>query len=123
MLATILLGLFWGVVALVAAISVLPSSKIPHGAIRGMAFPREQLFVLTVALAAVALVLLEPDHRNPALAIPELSELFSRAEIERAEAEWGKRLAACPSVQQPYLIQQYAMPVRNQYRLKAGLSL
>lgn len=69
MLATILLGLFWGVVALVAAISVLPFSKIPHGAIRGMAFPREQLFVLTVALAAVALVFLEPDHRNPALAI------------------------------------------------------
>ncbi|MGE6659192.1 1-acyl-sn-glycerol-3-phosphate acyltransferase [Pseudomonas sp. NPDC077408] len=63
------------------------------------------------------------EHRDPALEIPELSELFSRAEIERAEAEWGKRLAACPSVQQPYLIQQYAMPVRNQYRLKAGLSL
>ena len=56
MLATIVLGLFWGVVALVAAISVLPFSKIPHGAIRGMAFPREQLFVLTVALAAVAAV-------------------------------------------------------------------
>lgn len=63
------------------------------------------------------------DDRDPEISIPELSELFSRAEIERAEAEWGKRLAACPSVQQPYLIQQYATPVRNQYRLKAGLSL
>ncbi|MGA4642814.1 glycerol acyltransferase, partial [Stutzerimonas stutzeri] len=42
-------------------------------------------------------------------------------EVERAEAEWSKRLAACPSVQQPYLIQQYATPVRNQYRLNAGL--
>lgn len=63
------------------------------------------------------------DDRDPEVSIPELSELFSRAEIERAEAEWGKRLAACPSVQQPYLIQQYATPVRNQYRLKAGLSL
>ena len=26
-----------------------------------------------------------------------------------------------PGVQQPYLIQQYATPVRNQYRLLAGL--
>jgi hypothetical protein len=63
------------------------------------------------------------DGRDPELAIPELTELFSREEIARAEAEWGKRLAACPSVQQPYLIQQYATPVRNQHRLKAGLSL
>ena len=39
MLATIVLGLFWGVVALVAAISVLPFSKIPHGAIRGWRSP------------------------------------------------------------------------------------
>ena len=51
----------------------------------------------------------------------EITLQFSREEIERAEAEWSKRLAACPSVQQPYLIQQYATPVRNQYRLLAGL--
>ena len=63
------------------------------------------------------------DGRDPALPVPELAELFSQEEIGRAEAEWGKRLAACPSVQQPYLIQQYATPVRNQHRLKAGLSL
>ncbi len=63
------------------------------------------------------------DGRAPALPVPELAQLFSQEEIGRAEAEWGKRLAACPSVQQPYLIQQYATPVRNQHRLKAGLSL
>ncbi len=63
------------------------------------------------------------ENRDPEITIPDISELFSPAEIERASAEWGKRLAACPSVQQPYLIQQYATPVRNQYRLKAGLSL
>lgn len=63
------------------------------------------------------------DGRDPALPVPELAQLFSQEEIGRAEAEWGKRLAACPSVQQPYLIQQYATPVRNQHRLKAGLSL
>ena len=61
------------------------------------------------------------DERDPQLKIPSLSELFSDEEIARAEAEWSKRLAACPSVQQPYLIQQYANPVRNRYRLEAGL--
>ena len=63
------------------------------------------------------------EGRDAELTVPEPDELFSPAEIARAEAEWGKRLAACPSVQQPYLIQQYATPVRNQYRLKAGLAL
>ena len=61
------------------------------------------------------------DDRDPQLPIPELTELFSDEEIARAEAEWSKRLAACPSVQQPYLIQQYANPVRNRHRLEAGL--
>jgi len=63
------------------------------------------------------------DGRDPEIEVPSAAELFSREEVERAEAEWAKRLAACPSVQQPYLIQQYAMPVRNQYRLNAGLEL
>lgn len=61
------------------------------------------------------------DERDPQLAIPSLAELFSNEEIARAEAEWSRRLAACPSVQQPYLIQQYANPVRNRYRLESGL--
>ena len=61
------------------------------------------------------------DEQDPEIKVPSAAELFSREEIERAEAEWSKRLAACPSVQQPYLIQQYATPVRNQYRLLAGL--
>ena len=61
------------------------------------------------------------DDQDPEIQVPSAAELFSREEVERAEAEWGKRLAACPSVQQPYLIQQYATPVRNQYRLNAGL--
>lgn len=63
------------------------------------------------------------DGRDPDLPVPAVGDLFGAAEIARAEAEWGRRLAACPSVQQPYLIQQYATPVRNQHRIKAGLSL
>ena len=61
------------------------------------------------------------DEQDRKSKVPSAAELFSREEIRRAEAEWSKRLAACPSVQQPYLIQQYATPVRNQYRLLAGL--
>ncbi|OYW93976.1 MAG: glycerol acyltransferase [Pseudomonadales bacterium 32-61-5] len=63
------------------------------------------------------------DNQDPELAIPSLAELFSNEEIARAEAEWKRRLGACPIEHQPYLIQQYATPVRNQYRLKAGLPL
>ena len=44
-------------------------------------------------------------------------------ELAKAEAEWQKRLNACPPEQQPYLVMQYANPVRNQYRIKAGLAL
>ncbi|WP_003293736.1 1-acyl-sn-glycerol-3-phosphate acyltransferase [Stutzerimonas stutzeri] len=61
------------------------------------------------------------DDQDPEIQVPGAADVFSREEVERAEAEWSKRLAACPSVQQPYLIQQYATPVRNQYRLEAGL--
>ena len=57
------------------------------------------------------------------LAVPELAQLFPAEEIQRAETQWQERLERCPVEHRPYLIQQYAMPVRNQYRLKAGLPL
>jgi hypothetical protein len=49
--------------------------------------------------------------------------VFSASEVAKADIEWNRRLLACPAEQRPYLIQQYAMPVRNQYRIKAGLPL
>ncbi|MFC3606252.1 1-acyl-sn-glycerol-3-phosphate acyltransferase [Stutzerimonas tarimensis] len=61
--------------------------------------------------------------RDPQLQVPDARAMFDRQEIATAEAEWSKRLAACPAVQQPWLVLQYAMPVRNQYRIKAGLPL
>lgn len=63
------------------------------------------------------------DEQDPAISVPSAAELFNRSELQRAEAQWSARLAACPPEQQPFLIQQYANPVRNQYRLKAGLPL
>ena len=49
--------------------------------------------------------------------------LFPAAEVATARSEWQRRLAACPAEQRPWLIRQYATPVRNQYRIKAGLPL
>ncbi|MDM8350473.1 1-acyl-sn-glycerol-3-phosphate acyltransferase [Pseudomonas sp. sp1636] len=63
------------------------------------------------------------NERDPALEVPSAAQLFPAEELARAEAEWKKRLARCPVEQQPYLVLQYANPVRNQYRVKAGLPL
>ncbi|MDH4555252.1 glycerol acyltransferase [Pseudomonas sp. BN417] len=63
------------------------------------------------------------SERDPELAVPTAAEIFGADELARAKAEWQKRLDACTAEQRPYLIQQYATPVRNQYRIKAGLPL
>jgi hypothetical protein len=62
-------------------------------------------------------------HAEPALKVPKAAEVFPADELERAEDEWQRRLNGCPVEHRPFLIQQYAMPVRNQYRVKAGLPL
>jgi len=63
------------------------------------------------------------EGREPGLQVPQASQLFPAEEVAHAEAEWQRRLAACPEEQRPYLILQYANPVRNQYRVKANLPL
>ncbi|WP_417660415.1 1-acyl-sn-glycerol-3-phosphate acyltransferase [Pseudomonas sp.] len=62
-------------------------------------------------------------EQDPQLQVPPALQLFGKDELEAAKEQWSKRLAACPAEQQPYLILQYANPVRNQYRVKAGLPL
>ncbi len=61
--------------------------------------------------------------QDPALQVPNAAQLFPAAELAKAQAQWDKRLGACPREHQPYLIEQYANPVRNQYRINAGLPL
>lgn len=61
--------------------------------------------------------------RDPELQVPTAAQLFPAEELAAAETEWQKRLAGCPTEQQQYLVLQYATPVRNQYRVKAGLPL
>ena len=57
------------------------------------------------------------------LQVPTAAEVFGAEELAKAQQEWQRRLDACPAEHRPYLVLQYAMPVRNQYRIKAGLAL
>ncbi len=63
------------------------------------------------------------DERDSELEIPPIEHLFAADELQQARLEWQRRLDACPVEQRPWLIRQYATPVRNQYRIKAGLPL
>ena len=62
-------------------------------------------------------------EREAELQVPEISSLFPAEELNKARAEWQRRLEACPAAHRPWLIAQYANPVRSQYRVKAGLPL
>lgn len=62
-MSLILKSLFWLVVGILFLSSVLPLSKIPHGAIRGLAFPREQFFLLTLVMFVFALVFFDSHLR------------------------------------------------------------
>nr|WP_312154790.1 1-acyl-sn-glycerol-3-phosphate acyltransferase [Pseudomonas sp.] len=59
------------------------------------------------------------SEADPALQVPSADKLFPAEELARAKQEWQRRLDACPVEQQPYLVLQYATPVRNQYQVKA----
>ncbi|WP_040261320.1 1-acyl-sn-glycerol-3-phosphate acyltransferase [Pseudomonas massiliensis] len=63
------------------------------------------------------------EGADPTLAVPTADRLFGRDELEKAQAEWERRLQACPEEHRPWLVAQYACPVRNQYRVKADLPL
>lgn len=60
---------------------------------------------------------------DPQLQVPLAAQVFPAEELAKAQEEWQRRLDACPVEHRPYLVLQYAMPVRNQYRVKAGLPL
>lgn len=57
------------------------------------------------------------------LDVPLAKDVFAAPELTKAQEEWQRRLDECPAEHRPYLIQQYATPVRNQYRVKAGIPL
>ena len=57
-------------------------------------------------------------EKDEALQVPSADKVFPAEELQKARAEWQRRLDACPAEQRPYLVQQYATPVRNQYQVK-----
>lgn len=57
-------------------------------------------------------------EKDEALQVPSAEQMFAADELAKARAEWQRRLEACPAEQQPYLILQYATPVRNQYQVR-----
>ncbi len=60
---------------------------------------------------------------DPQLQVPEGQPRYSRpTSWPRPKAEWERRLNACPVEHRPFLVVQYATPVRNQYRVKAGIA-
>ncbi|MGA8138276.1 MAG: 1-acyl-sn-glycerol-3-phosphate acyltransferase [Pseudomonas gingeri] len=63
------------------------------------------------------------SEADPQLQVPGAAQVFAADELAKAQAQWQERLDACPVEHRPYLVQQYATPVRNQYRVKAGLGL
>lgn len=63
------------------------------------------------------------EGQDSEIQVPAPETLFSSEEIAKARAEWERRLSACPEAHRPYLILQYANPVRNHYRVQAGLPL
>lgn len=60
---------------------------------------------------------------DPALNVPLAKDVFPAQELAKAQEEWQRRLDECSEEHRPYLVLQYATPVRNQYRVKAGIAL
>lgn len=60
---------------------------------------------------------------DPTLNVPLAKDVFAAQELAKAQDEWQRRLDECPAEHRPYLVLQYATPVRNQYRVKAGIPL
>jgi hypothetical protein len=63
------------------------------------------------------------EGRDPDLQVPAAESLFEDGEMSRARLEWERRYSTCPVAHRPWLVLQYANPLRNHYRIKAGLPL
>lgn len=87
----LLQSLFWFAVVFLSLSSILPFSKIAHGAIRGLAFPREQFFVLALMLALIALVFLEADQRVYAVGLLGIVALIHMGYIVKFTPLWRQQ--------------------------------
>ena len=82
-----------------------------------------QLLTLTREPFPASTKVHETGRLHPQLQVPKAADVFPADELAKAKAEWERRLNECPAEHRPYLVVQYATPVRNQYRVKAGIPL
>ncbi len=90
-MSLILNSLFWIIVGFLFLSSVLPFSKVAHGAIRGLAFPREQFFILTLITGLVAWWFLEPQPKAYALIILVIVAAIHLVYIAKFTPIWHKQ--------------------------------
>jgi endonuclease/exonuclease/phosphatase (EEP) superfamily protein YafD len=88
---TLLQSLFWIGVAVLFLSSVLPFSKVAHGAIRSLAFPREQFFVLSLAMICIAAVFLEPQPKLFAISVLCFVAIIHIAYIIKFTPVWTRQ--------------------------------
>ena len=90
----------WALVIILFLGSVLPLSKIPHGMIRGLAFPREQFFGLAVVSAIAAFFVLESGALHLALAVLALVALIQLIYIVKFTSLWRRQSVDADEAQQ-----------------------
>ncbi|MBW4961405.1 endonuclease/exonuclease/phosphatase family protein [Sulfitobacter sp. CW3] len=83
--------LFWFAVAFLFLSSFLPFSKIAHGAVRGIAFPREQFFVLSLAMILLSVFVLEPQPRVFAICALGIAAAIHVGYIVKFTPIWTKQ--------------------------------
>ncbi|WP_146588821.1 endonuclease/exonuclease/phosphatase family protein [Puniceibacterium confluentis] len=78
----------WLLVAMGLAATVLPFSRIAHGAIRSMEFPRLQIIAVLLALIPVGLLVLSGPGRVAALVLIGISLAVQIANVARFTPVW-----------------------------------
>lgn len=87
----LLQSLFWIGVGFLFLSSILPFSKIAHGMVRGIAFPREQLFVLSLTMIVLAIAFLDPQPMLYAVVILGLAATIHIAYIIKFTPLWPRQ--------------------------------
>ena len=102
-------------------IAFSPPSKVVYEDAKQLAAALDRTILSTYKLFPVHYLAYHMwDQKEPALQVPEPEALFSEAELSKARQIWQTRLEQCPKEHLPYLIAQYATPVRNQYQMKTA---
>lgn len=94
MVTTILAGVIWFLVVLMVAASVVPLSKVPMGFVRGLAFPREQWFGLSLLLMIAAPMVMEGCPMWVILALLTIVAFVQLIYIAKFTFLWPKQSVA-----------------------------